>query len=841
MFYLSENTLKLSRYFFKGALLYPCINFFKKFLLKKYKARQSYVIISPLYNCAKYLDDFLLSIINQRLDFKRNITLILVDDGSNDESFFIIKKYLKKYPKNIHYIYKENGGVSSARNLGLSYLKKSDIKASFISFAHSDDILDRNFFYKMDKFLAKKNDENLAMLCASFIFYREKKFVRYKDSHSLNFKFKKTCVKDIKNLDNFIQINTNSVLFKKEFLDDKLHFEKDLSYGEDVIFILNFFLKNYNKKVAFLKEAKYFCRKRFDKSSLFDSLASMLKYKLIYADFFEEILRKYKQDLGFIPSFLSNTVLYNIFWLVDEILNVRNQDIKDLNLSSYLKRIFAFLPNEHIQNFSLCNIKIFHKIGFLNLFKDEKFVGKNTIFIEKIDEKKSQVLLSFFYAKTCVFFINNAKILYEKTRKISFLDETFCYEKRLWISLDKNALNLDMSLDLKEVFLEFKGEKISSLKPVYEEFLKLKNKRAKNAKLWLFADNTLRADDNAEHLYRYLKDKILDKKLIFVISKKSDDFKRLKDERFNLVDPNSFRFLYLLFRADKIISSHIDRYFYGAFGKNTLKTKDFIFLQHGILEKDISSWLNERKIDLLITSAKDEYESFVNNFSAYKLCKKQVRLTGLARHDKLLSLQKEKKYILIMPTWRRNIVGTFSKKLGTRRINTSFTQSKYFKRYNELLNSNELLKLCKAYNYELCFNPHPHIIPYLNEFNLDSSIKVLNGRNLQELFANTAFLITDYSSVAFDIALLEKSMLYYQFDRDEYFYKHLKSGYFSYEKDGFGAVCFDLEQILKELEFSFKNSCLMQEPYLSRARNFFAFKDGANCERIYEELLNLDR
>lgn len=835
MFYLSENTLKLSRYFFKGALLYPCINFFKKFLLKKYKARQSYVIISPLYNCAKYLDDFLLSIINQRLDFKRNITLILVDDGSNDESFFIIKKYLKKYPKNIHYIYKENGGVSSARNLGLSYLKKSDIKATFINFADSDDILDRNFFYEMDKFLGKEKDENLAMLCANFIFYREKRIVRYKDSHSLNFKFKKTCVKDIKNLDNFIQINTNSVLFKKEFLDDNLHFEKDLSYGEDVIFILNFFLKNYNKKVAFLKEAKYFCRKRFDKSSLFDSLASMLKYKLIYADFFEKILRKYKQDLGFIPSFLSNTILYNIFYFVDGLLNVKNEEIKSLNLSFHLRKIFTLLPNEHIANFKLCGIKHFHKIGFFHLFKNETLQAKQRVFIEKLDEKKDELLLSFFYAKNYENFLKNSKITAEKIRKISFLDEDFVYEKRLWIKFDE-AFKKDF--DHRAFILEFKGKELKNLNQLYKELKSLKKRRARNDKIWLFADSNLRADDNAEHLYRYLRHKRIDKKIYFVLSKKSDDFKRLKDEGFNLVDLNSFRFLYLLFRADKIISSHIDRYFYGAFGKNTLVTKDFIFLQHGISEKEISAWLNTRKINLLITAANPEFQSFVCDYTAYKLSKKEVKLTGFARHDRLISLKKEKQYILIMPTWRRDIVGAFSKKLGTRRINKNFTQSLYFKKYNELLSSYELLNFCEKNSYELCFNPHPNILPYLNFFRLDKGIKLANGKNLQELFAKTALLITDYSSVAFDIALLKKPVLYYHFDKEDFFTKQWQSGYFDYEKDGFGAVCKNLNELLNEL---LKNKkCELKEPFLSRVEEFFTFKDGGNCKRIYEEILNLD-
>lgn len=835
MFYLSENTLKLSRYFFKGALLYPCINFFKKFFPKKYRANESYVVITPIYNCAKYLDDFILSIINQRLDFKRNITLILVDDGSNDESFFIIKKYLKKYPKNIHYIYKENGGVSSARNLGLSYLKKSDIKATFVNFADSDDILDRNFFYEMDKFLTKKNDKNLAMLCANFIFYRERRVVRYKDSHSLNFKFKETCVKDIKNLDNFIQINTNSVLFKKEFLDDNLHFEKDLSYGEDVIFILNFFLKNYNKKVAFLKEAKYFCRKRFDKSSLLDSSPSRVKYKLIYADFFEEILRKYKQDLGFIPSFLSNTVLYDVFWFVDELLNVKNDEIKSLNLNFHLRKIFTLLPDEHIANFKLCGIKHFHKIGFFHLFKNENLQAKQRVFIEKLDEKKDELLLSFFYSKNYENFLKNSKITDEKIRKISFLDEDFVYEKRLWVKFDE-AFKKDF--DFGTFILEFKNKELKNLNQLYKELKSLKKRRARNDKIWLFADSNLRADDNAEHLYRYLRHKRIDKKIYFVLSKKSEDFKRLKNEGFNLVDLNSFKFLYLLFRADKIISSHIDRYFYGAFGKNTLLTKDFIFLQHGISEKEISAWLNTRKIDLLITAAKPEFQSFVCDYTAYKLSKKEVKLTGFARHDRLISLKKEKKYILIMPTWRRDIVGAFSKKLGTRRINKNFTQSLYFKKYNELLSSYELLSFCEKNSYELCFNPHPNILPYLNFFRLDKGIKLANGKNLQELFAKTALLITDYSSVAFDVAKLSKPVLYYHFDKESFFLTQWQSGYFDYEKDGFGAVCKNLKELLAEL---YKNEkCEFKEPFLSRARAFFAFNDSKNCERIYKEILSLD-
>ncbi|HEG7018615.1 TPA: glycosyltransferase family 2 protein, partial [Campylobacter jejuni] len=121
------------------------------------QAYNKYAIVSAVYNVEKYLDDFFKSIINQRLDFKNNIYLICVDDGSTDNSVQIIKKYQKKYPKNIIYLYKENGGQASARNLGLKYLKENDLNTPWITFTDPDDFLDRNYFYEVDKNIKKHN------------------------------------------------------------------------------------------------------------------------------------------------------------------------------------------------------------------------------------------------------------------------------------------------------------------------------------------------------------------------------------------------------------------------------------------------------------------------------------------------------------------------------------------------------------------------------------------------------------------------------------------------------------------------------------------------------------
>ncbi|ELE6060947.1 glycosyltransferase family 2 protein, partial [Campylobacter coli] len=148
--------------FFKDAIEKKSLwlnNTYKKYLPKKHKGFTQYTIISAVYNVEKYLDDYFNSIINQRLDFKKNIFMILVDDGSTDNSAQIIKKYQKKYPKNIVYLYKENDGQASARNLGLKYMQENHYKTPWVTFTDPDDFLDRNYFYEVDKFLATHQDD----------------------------------------------------------------------------------------------------------------------------------------------------------------------------------------------------------------------------------------------------------------------------------------------------------------------------------------------------------------------------------------------------------------------------------------------------------------------------------------------------------------------------------------------------------------------------------------------------------------------------------------------------------------------------------------------------------
>jgi len=105
-------------------------------------------IVVPVYNVEKYLENCLDSIINQSYD---NFEIIIVNDGSTDNSKNIIDMYLKKYPKKIKAFDKKNGGLSDTRNYAIKY-----ISGDYLLFCDSDDYLDKELLYKINNILKEK-------------------------------------------------------------------------------------------------------------------------------------------------------------------------------------------------------------------------------------------------------------------------------------------------------------------------------------------------------------------------------------------------------------------------------------------------------------------------------------------------------------------------------------------------------------------------------------------------------------------------------------------------------------------------------------------------------------
>ena len=88
---------------------------------KRLDENKIFSVVMASYNCGQYLDETINSLIGQSFSFGSNIQLIIVDDGSTDNTKEICLKYQSQYPDNIIYLYQENQGQGVARNLGLKY------------------------------------------------------------------------------------------------------------------------------------------------------------------------------------------------------------------------------------------------------------------------------------------------------------------------------------------------------------------------------------------------------------------------------------------------------------------------------------------------------------------------------------------------------------------------------------------------------------------------------------------------------------------------------------------------------------------------------------------------
>ncbi len=179
-------------------------------------------VIVPLYNAEKYIEETMESILNQTY---KNIEIVIVDDGSKDQSSSIVKNLKKKYPEQIQYILQENQGVSVARNTGIE-----NANGEYISFLDSDDLWHSTKIKKQIESMHKNNMN--ACYCGYMNFYEE---TGEKVENTTNF-VKGDMTKAFLTHQVFAQ--TSTWIFKKSIvMDHNIRFTPGCSWGEDLEFL----------------------------------------------------------------------------------------------------------------------------------------------------------------------------------------------------------------------------------------------------------------------------------------------------------------------------------------------------------------------------------------------------------------------------------------------------------------------------------------------------------------------------------------------------------------------------------------------------------------------------
>ena len=273
----------------------------------------TFSVIIAVYNTGRYLDDSLGSLVNQTIGLDK-IQIILVNDGSTDNSEEICLKYQKEYSNNIIYKKIEHGGVSRARNVGLEYAR-----GEFINFLDADDKWDPQALAYVLSFF--ENNTNVNIVAGRLLF-----FEAINGYHPLDYKFYETRVVNLTKEYSCIHLSGPSSFFRNFLIKGKKFVEGVFS-GEDTIFINNILL--LNPIIGYIREAIYYYRKRADHSSAVqnqvqkvDFYFSQLKYVGQYL--IDKSKELYNKIVPFIQFYIGYNDLFRILSPAFRFLNSTN-------------------------------------------------------------------------------------------------------------------------------------------------------------------------------------------------------------------------------------------------------------------------------------------------------------------------------------------------------------------------------------------------------------------------------------------------------------------------------------------------------------------------------------
>lgn len=200
-------------------------------------------IIVPVYNAESTLNVCVDSILCQTY---RNFELLLIDDGSKDKSSIICDDYAKQDSR-IRVFHKENGGVSSARNLGID-----NARGEWVTFIDSDDYIEPNFLSSYEG-------------SAELLITGKKEFFKTKETMKVVIDNPCNCKMSGEELRTFIRRYIDSIFFRspcakffKLSTINTLRFQEDMIVGEDACFVMNY-LSRINS-IFFVSSGKYVVR-----------------------------------------------------------------------------------------------------------------------------------------------------------------------------------------------------------------------------------------------------------------------------------------------------------------------------------------------------------------------------------------------------------------------------------------------------------------------------------------------------------------------------------------------------------------------------------------------------
>ncbi len=819
--------------------------------------------------------------------------LVFVGTTSADSTWPIVEEWARTRRTPVGLYRVDSESASEARNLGLERTT-----ATWVSFPSPRDVLGEGYLAAVHKFVTVHDDPSLGLVTAHVLENVDGTVV---DSHPSRARYERgSRVADLR-WEPVVNMSVTAAFFRRAALVSGGN-AFDTRVGDSFVeaeFAARFLATHGFRRVGLMASAKYIARQFTDASPL---IQNRYAERRAYTDTLRYGHLALLTDFDAVTErWLENVVLHDLagYFRRERFIRSPTAQASPADFDEFhalAGEILRRLGDDAIRSYSLERLDVSVRQALRSGYADEP-LKPDVAVLGRVDEILQLVELSWWFtgempAEAFLVDGEQAQPVFETIQDFEFFGRTLVRSRRVWLPrgqatrvfLDGRPVPVGRSRNLVpgEILtsasiepqilaqrrrlvdpLAISERAAPHLKRVVKErasgardwltsrqpkaaavSLAIRSRRSRErfAHAWVFMDRDTDANDNGEHMYRHVWKNHPEVNSWFVLRRDSKDWARLEAEGFRLVDYGSFEWRLLILQADHLASSHIADYVVKPLPQSVFGAPRFYFtfLQHGVINYDLSRWLNSKRPDLFVVSTPQE-KAAIGGHGPYFFTQKEVVLTGLPRFDSLLRKRAalsddERDLIVIMPTWRQYLVGPPIPGSGRWARNPDFAASTFAKKYTELLTSKRIRDLAARTGKKIAFMPHPLLGEYLDEFVLPSDVDVLDFAvdGVQDVLARAAAFVTDYSSLGFEAGLLDIPLVYFHFDFSQFFSgSHSgRQGYFNYERDGFGPVVETVDGMYSALSGIADRQYRSEDTYVARTAATFPVRDGQSAERV---------
>lgn len=351
-------------------------------------------------------------------------------------------------------------------------------------------------------------------------------------------------------------------------------------------------------------------------------------------------------------------------------------------------------------------------------------------------------------------------------------------------------------------------------------------------------------DENSAALHQYIRKNYPKQDIYWVVNPSAKCVEQIR-EIGPVVYRHTLKTNLMALRAQALICTHSISGDICRYSKYFLKGVS-VYLDHGVRGFKENPSSNRYDFDIVEASGKREKifkKNWVGTSGEY------IYITGLPMQDSLLHKQKvyktdAPKRILYMPTWRSWLMTR--RQLAFASVG-AFSSSEYFRAIQDFLGSKRLRDFLTENGLILDCVLHRNVHLFHDAFKDIFTSERINladkNINVQDYLVSHDLLITDYSSVCWDFLLLNKPIIFYQFDQGKFI--EFQKPLIDYNQDLFGPAVFNVDELMREMEKAANNDFKFDTvKYQNIKKDFLEYADGNSCERltnlIFEKINRLE-